>query len=126
MEVYVIRGLPGSPALRVARSILYRPTDYVVDLTSYWETEQGHLFATEKIPKQAEEDINLALRSSEVSRLAICGSLNKGWIQGVLDDSNVESDQTHWLVVEGASKPKEASDKLYDRLEKSFEIDLYG
>lgn len=121
----MIRGLPGSPALGAARCLFGRPTDYVIDLTSYWDTSQGNLFATETLPDGAEEDIQLAMRSPDVSRLAICGSAHKEWITGVIERCEIEPDEVYWLIIEGAQRPNKASKKLYDRLERSFEIDLH-
>lgn len=125
MEVLVIRGLPGSSALAVARSILHKPTDYIIDLTEFWETSQGNLFATQTLPDQAEEAVQNAMRSPQISRLAICGSAHKGWIESVIEKSDIEPDTVHWLIAEGAERPTESSKPLYDKLEQSFEIDLH-
>ena len=125
MTVIVLRGLPGSPTIGVARSIFNRPTDYVIDLTKYHETDQGNLFVTESLPDEAEDHVQRALRSQDVSRLAICASAHKGWIEEVIRSCEIDPDEVHWLVVEGAEKPESAPKKLYQRLAKSFEVDLY-
>lgn len=124
MEVFVFRGLPGSPALRVARSLFTRPVDRIVDLTRYYETSQGNLFMTESIPDEGKEAIRQALRAEEISRLAVCATCDKGWVSQVLEEEGVDPDSMHWLVVEGAAPPERAPRKLYKRLERTFEIDL--
>lgn len=124
MEVYVFRGLPGSDTLRVARKLLPSVADRVIDLTSYWETDQGNLFISQSPPEQAKKDIQFILRSGEAGRLGICGSMNKSWIRDVIQQSELEEVEVHWLVVEGAVKPSDSSKRFYRRLEETFELDL--
>lgn len=125
MDIFVFRGIPGSPTVRTAEKLLPRTVDYVIDLSEYWETAQGNLFVTEEPPQEAQEAIQDLLRSESISRLAICGMLNKGWIKEMIDQHGLEDAEVHWLVVEGAQRPEDVHRKVYEYLTRSFEIDLY-
>lgn len=125
MEVFVFRGLPGSSTLRTARLLLHRPTDHIIDLSEFWERSQGHLFMTEVLPEEAEEEIAECMRAPSISRLAICGMVDKGWIERIIEEIDVEEIEAHWLVVEGAQRPSGPSKKMYERMARTFDIDLY-
>lgn len=124
MDVFCFRGVPGSRTVEVARTLLYRPFDHVIDLSSFYETSQGNLFMTEELPIEAKNEVEKLLRAEEISRLAICGMMDKGWVEQIISEIGVENVDVYWLVVEGAEKPTGASDRFYDRLERNFEIDL--
>jgi len=124
MDVFVIRGLPGSRVLPLAGKLFFKPTDYVVDLTRHYETDQGNLFVTEKVPDSAQHEIKRAIRAEAVSRLCICGMMHKKWIAQILDNEDVEPEEIYWTILEGAQKPPDVHWRLYDKLSSSFEVDL--
>jgi hypothetical protein len=125
VEVFVFRGLPGSRTVTVARLLLHRPVDHIIDLSDFWERDQGNLFMTEVLPEEAQDEVEHLLRSPQISRLGICGMVDKGWIERIVEEIEVDDIDIHWLVVENAKRPGAKSKKFYERLARTFEVDLY-
>lgn len=125
MDIIVFRGLPGSRTIEAARLLLHRPVDHIVDLTDFWERSQGNLFISETLPEEAKDEVETLLRSQEISRLGICGMIDKGWVESVVERIGIEDPNIFWLVVENAERPGRGTKKIYKRMERTFDIDLY-